>query len=351
MLAQRVGEGVGAVVAAYEVEVGGVGRIQRRVQDVASGRRDRAGREPAVAVGVVGRVDLHVGAGQVAVVPAGLLQRVDDRGVALQRHADPQAVVEDRRHERVLGAAAGLLLDDRGQRHRLPHAQAAPGGARAELVVEDRPELRHHRGSQIIDGRVARQGVGLGEQVSLQIRRVGIQVGDQRRPGRRRGERRRGPEPRLLHDGRHLRQRQPFGEGDRAQVHPAVRELRHRVEGRHRGVEEILARLQFAIPAAAPDREAEEPLLGHHAGRRQPVRDHRDRIARLDVDEHARRRDARVRRLDPGQRLLPGERRGSGAEQQQAGRHEQQPLLFQHGSTAARAPAAGPRPRSAAWSR
>ena len=131
----------------------------------------------------------------------------------------------------------------------LPYVQIALGRARAKLVVEDHPELRHHRRDEVVAGGMARQQVGLREQVTLEVGGLGIQIGDERNMGRRRRERLRGAEPLRLHDRRHLRHRQPLGESDRPQVNAAVRNLRHRGQRRYRSIEEVTRRPAGSGPA------------------------------------------------------------------------------------------------------
>ena len=79
--------------------------MRGRIERILAGRGNRARRQAGVAVGVVGRIELQIVAPQVAVVAAGALQRVDDRRIALQPHADPQPVGVDRGDERPLVGA------------------------------------------------------------------------------------------------------------------------------------------------------------------------------------------------------------------------------------------------------
>ena len=95
---QRAAEGVRAVVAAHEVEVVARRRTQHGANRLDPGRR-RSVRAagPGQLVGVVRRVDREVLLADVAVVAAGLAQRVDDGGVGLQRHRSSEPVQEHRR--------------------------------------------------------------------------------------------------------------------------------------------------------------------------------------------------------------------------------------------------------------
>ena len=231
MLAQRIGESVRAVVAADEVEVTDVGGGQGGAENLSAGSRDRTWREARVDVGVVGRIEAQVGAGEVAVVAAGALEGVDRGGVALERHPDSQPVVEDGGDERELRVAPGLPLNDGCQRDRLACRQPALRRPRPQLGVEDHPEAGHHGGDEVVDGGGARKRVGLRKEVALQVRGVGVEVGDQLDPACGGGEVLRGGEPPFIDDRPHLGQRQALGEGDRLQMDAAGGDLPQRRGG------------------------------------------------------------------------------------------------------------------------
>ena len=75
VLLERARELVRAVVAADEVQIVGVGRMDRRLERRAAGRRDRSGRQARIAIGVVRRVERQIVLVEVAVVAAGLDER------------------------------------------------------------------------------------------------------------------------------------------------------------------------------------------------------------------------------------------------------------------------------------
>src|SRR3954451_24999592 len=95
VLRQGLGEDVGAVVAANEVDVGDVRRSGGGLQAGEPRRADGARWEAGPAVGVVGRIHPQIVARQVAVPPAELLERVDDRGVRRQADLLVEAVLVD----------------------------------------------------------------------------------------------------------------------------------------------------------------------------------------------------------------------------------------------------------------
>ena len=93
-------------------------RIGDRLERRAAGIGDRRRRQAVDQIGVVGRRLVDVGLVDRAVGRLALAaeQAVDDRRVGLQPHALVQPVDEDGGDARALVAAAGFLLDDRGQR-------------------------------------------------------------------------------------------------------------------------------------------------------------------------------------------------------------------------------------------
>ena len=133
-LGDREGQLAGVGLRRAEVQIAlldvfhvrGHGRLQRRHRRVA----DRSGGQRGHVVGVVGILlgDIRVGQGQLV-----LAAEVGDGGIALQLHAQPQAVVEHRGDPGVILAGGGFLFDHRGQRDRLVHGQLAVVGF--DLVI------------------------------------------------------------------------------------------------------------------------------------------------------------------------------------------------------------------------
>src|SRR5207245_11655881 len=76
---------------------------------------DRARRKSSMHVSIVRRVLAQVVETQRAIVAALLFQRVNYRRVALQRHAFPQAVLEDTRNQRPFVWLRRFAFDERGQ--------------------------------------------------------------------------------------------------------------------------------------------------------------------------------------------------------------------------------------------
>jgi len=108
------------VVAAHEIQRIGDGGVRGGLERFLAGRRNRPRRQAGVAVGVVRRIDHQIVVPQIAVVPAGQLQRVDDRRIALETHAYHEAVGVDRGDEGALIGTRGFLLHDRRERDQLP---------------------------------------------------------------------------------------------------------------------------------------------------------------------------------------------------------------------------------------
>ncbi len=104
----------GAVRVGDEVHVVGLRGVQGGLERGDSGVADRARRKAGVGVGVVGGVRV-----QLALVndagPGAVQQRgINHGGVGLQRHAGPQAVLEDAGDDGPLGRHMDLALDERG---------------------------------------------------------------------------------------------------------------------------------------------------------------------------------------------------------------------------------------------
>ncbi len=87
MLAQSLGEDVGAIVAADKVQIGDIGRPGCGLEAGKTRRSNGAGGEARVDIGVVGRIELQVVPAEIALIGPGQGQGVDDSGVCLQRHA------------------------------------------------------------------------------------------------------------------------------------------------------------------------------------------------------------------------------------------------------------------------
>ena len=105
--------------------------------------------------------------------------RINCGGVAIQLHADPQAVQEDRRDHGALLGKLSLLLHQGRQRH---HVMRAGGGSQ---TAPNFSKAGHHEAAELLWGGVAAQFVGVRKQVALQAGRLRVEVVDQRRIGRR----------------------------------------------------------------------------------------------------------------------------------------------------------------------
>ena len=97
--------------------------------------------------------------------------------------------------------------------------------------------------------------VGVGEDVTLEIARAGIERFRQRGVVCGGDERRGGSKAVPLENLRHLGDGQSFGEGNGDGVHFPARDLPHHVPGRHRVIEPVFAGLQSPRIAARPERD------------------------------------------------------------------------------------------------
>ena len=119
VFAECPAEVVAAVVFRNEIKISGVhgieGRFDRDTARIADGSR----RQPGPHVGIVRRVEMKVFGPEPAVVRPLALEGIDDRRVAVELHARPQAVVEHGRNEPPLAGKRCFLLDEGGQNDRI----------------------------------------------------------------------------------------------------------------------------------------------------------------------------------------------------------------------------------------
>ena len=299
VLGERAAEGVRAVVAAHEVEVLAGRRTQHGANRLDPRRADRSGRQARPLVGVVRRVDREVLLADVAVEAAGLAQRIDDGGVGLQQHALAQAVQEHPGDARPFAAARRFHLHQRGQRDDLPQRHPARRD-RLALGCDHLAEALHHAHDQRLLGRVdvGRDLVGVGEQVTLEVVRRRVEVGD---CGGIAGqvEEGGGPQAGAVDDFRHLAQRASFGKGHALVGGLAAHQHLDDVGERQRAVHRIVARAQAGPRALQVDEGPEHPRIAHQAETLQLPADalaggalrHGERQRRL---AHAAHRQARL---------------------------------------------------------
>ena len=120
VLIESAREGVGAVVAADEIQIVGVGRVSRGVERCLAGRGNRTGRQSRIAIRVVRRVEGQIVASKIAVELPRALERIDHGRIALQGHPDLEPVAVDGRDLGALGRLRRFLFDDRCQGDELP---------------------------------------------------------------------------------------------------------------------------------------------------------------------------------------------------------------------------------------
>ena len=96
-------ETVMALGIGYEVVVVGLGGAHGSFKGAASRIADGPGREPGVAVGIVGRRESHVGVVERSLVRSGQEFGIDDAGIGVERDAFVQAIEVDARDLRALG--------------------------------------------------------------------------------------------------------------------------------------------------------------------------------------------------------------------------------------------------------
>lgn len=321
---------MGAVVPRDEVEVVAIDGIQRRPDRRRARAGDRPRRQPPHRVRVVGVLGLQVLLGDVLrVLPAQEHHRVDHRRVRLQRHPQPQPVVEHAGDPRALLRRAGFLLDDRRQGHRVEQQKLDPRPASrlglAVLLQRARHHLRQHR----LLRRPAREGVGVRVEEALQ--RVGWypQLPDALR---RLGDRLQPPQvqPQLAprHDRQRLVHPQPLRHGEAVDLHLPGDDLLDHLHRRERTFEFVLPGLELRAQLLAPEIDEEVLRAAHHSllgqKRRNPARPGAGR----NLDDLRLRRPVGLAGEFPDPPSLEpkvGRRRRAG-EQRQREQREQEPL-------------------------
>ena len=88
-----VGEAVMALGVGDEIIVVALRRVHGGFEGAASGIADGAGRESRIVIGVVGRVELHVGVMKCALIGSGQKFCIDDAGVGVESDAFGEAIV------------------------------------------------------------------------------------------------------------------------------------------------------------------------------------------------------------------------------------------------------------------
>ena len=103
---------MGAVILGDEVEIRRWSRAERCDEGIFSGTANGRGGQPRVNIGIERSRSLEIFFRQ---VPVEIPDAVNDRGVALERHAPGQTIMKDRRDERFLFRKGSFLLNDGGQ--------------------------------------------------------------------------------------------------------------------------------------------------------------------------------------------------------------------------------------------
>ena len=209
-----------------------------------------------------------------------LLQQrgVDGGGVAIQLHADAQAVFEDGGDARALLGQLAFLLHQGRQGDGVVHAgggvQAAPGFA----------ELAGHHAAEPLGRGVAAEPVGVGEEVAFERGRLGIEIADQRGIARRLQKFGRRENAQLLGRGGDVEHVPAFGHHQLVVEDVAARDAAEHFDGAGGAVEAVFAGLQDAL-AAGEAGQQKIPAAAHHAGLRQQRRPCRRWTCRAEFDE------------------------------------------------------------------
>ena len=148
----------------------GVRGAQRRLERRLA-RATRSAPAEARGIGVLRRrVDREVVLADVTVVASRLLQRVDHRRIGLHAHPDAQPVAIDRRHDRALVGLPRFLLDSDASVTSCQSSASRLAG-RAVVARIRCPEPGHHVFDQLRRHGRAANGIGVGEQITLEVGR------------------------------------------------------------------------------------------------------------------------------------------------------------------------------------
>ena len=236
-----------------------------------------------------------------------------------------------------LGVLCRFLLDERRQRHHLPHRQALSGGLGDETRRQRRAEAAHHLRQQRRGRRLPRHGIGVGEQVAFEVGRRRIEIADKRRVGRRFEEGLASTKTARRVDVSHLRNGETLAKRHRPRVDRAAREQLGHLHRTGRVGEAILARFQVAGATGHPQRHAKRPLVAHHPSRDQAHADRPRPRARWHIDELLVAQVA-AERLERAAAHGPGRAAGPGGHKHQQREPAPEPLT--HGAAGRDNPAA-----------
>ena len=253
VLFERRGEDVAAGAVGDEIEIVGLGRIGDRFERGTAGIGDRPRRQAVDDVGVVGRRLVDVGLVDRAVGRPALAAEhaVEDGRVGLQPHALVQPVDEDGGDARALVGHAGLLLDDRGERHELVDVGERQAGDAAVPDAFDKALLvGQHLVDDLLARGAARETLRVGDQAALR-RHLGRHVAGQRLVL--------GDALESLLDG------QPFRDGQRGEHRLAALQQLHDVAHGSAGLDLVFAGLQHAALVIGAHAEPEDARIADQA--------------------------------------------------------------------------------------
>ena len=153
------------------------------------------------------------------------------------------------------------------------------------------------RRDELVGGRAARQRVGVGKEVTLEILRLRIELADGTRLRCRGDELGLRAESPLFEDGRHLADRETFTKCHRPKEHVAPYDLVHDRPRGQRRIETVFAGLQPPASALEPHRHPKGGGIGDDARVGERARHALRVAARDDLDERLGVRIALVRAL------------------------------------------------------
>ena len=223
---------------------------------------------PGFAIGPGGRPGMPIGVPWASILQIGTIdgspeavleqRRVNSGRIAIELHADAQAILKYRRHDGAFLGQARFSFDHCRERHRIVNI-----GRRPQRLPPRAEFVRHHAADLLRRGMPV-DAVFVGEKIAFERRSIGIEVPDHRRiPGGRK-ERFRPHRAQFAHRRRYVVDVESLGHEQLHVIDIAAGEPSEDFERRGRFIEFVFARLEIR-PSPQGARREEYPAPLDHA--------------------------------------------------------------------------------------